>query len=179
MASKKGILTLFLLAHGVLLIMMTVTFPRINAKMGNKAFDLQTFGYTYQEALTMLNNLDQSTKDYYAFPQLLLLDVLYPLLLALFLSALICRLTKLIGRSQDSGFIGLCLLPFLAMIFDYIENVLILYMLAHADDISEHLVTFASSATLLKGICTLLSWIVVLVLFLSWALSRRKIDKSN
>ena len=38
MASKKGILTLFLLAHGVLLIMMTVTFPRINAKMGNKAY---------------------------------------------------------------------------------------------------------------------------------------------
>ena len=179
LASKKWILILFLLAHAVLLVMMTVTFPRINAQMGNKAFDLQTFGYSYKDAVMMLGNLDQETTEIYVFPQLLLLDVLYPLLLALLLSALIIRLQNL--KDQSSGYwrSKFHLLPFSAMIFDYIENVLILYMLSHQDNISKLLVAVASSATLLKGVCTLLSWILVLVLFLSWVLSNRKTQKSN
>ncbi len=179
LASRKGILILFLLAHGVLFAMMTLTFPRINSQMGTKAFDLQTFGYSHEEAVAMLGNLDQTTKDLYVFPQLLLLDVLYPVLLALLLSALIIRLVKLMGLSARFPYSQLYLLPFLAMLFDYIENSLILYMLSHQDDISELLVTVASGATLLKGVCTLLSWILVLVLFLSWVLSKRKTQKST
>ena len=179
LASRKRILILFLLAHGVLLLMMTLTFPRINSQMGNKAFDLQTFGYSHQEAAVMLGNLDEATKDLYVFPQLLLLDILYPLLLALFLSALIIRLLKLMGRSAVYPYSQLYLLPFLAMIFDYVENVLILFMLDHSDNVSELLVKVASSATLLKGVSTLLSWILVLVLFLSWVLSKPKIHKTN
>ena len=179
LASKKWILILFLLAHAVLLVMMTVTFPRINSQMGNKAFDLQTFGYSHEDAVVMLGNLDQETTEIYVFPQLLLLDVLYPLLLALLLSALIIRLQNLMDQSSGYWRSKFHLLPFLGMIFDYIENVLILYMLHHKDDVSELLVTVASSATLLKGICTLLCWLLVLVLFLSWVLSKRKTQKSN
>lgn len=179
LASRKGILILFLLAHGVLFAMMTLTFPRINSQMGTKAFDLKTFGYSHEEAVAMLGNLDQTTKDLYVFPQLLLLDVLYPVLLALLLSALIIRFVKLMGLSARFPYSQLYLLPFLAMLFDYIENSLILYMLSHQDDISELLVTVASSATLLKGVCTLLSWILILVLFLSWVLSKRKTQKST
>lgn len=84
MASKSGIVALFLLAHAVLLCMMLFTFPRINAKLGAQAFDLQTMGYSHSEAITMLQNLDQSTIDFYLFPQLFLLDILYPFYLRSF-----------------------------------------------------------------------------------------------
>ena len=96
MSSKSGIIILFLLAHLVLFLMMVFTFPRINAQIGTQAFDLKTFGYSQEEATLMIQNLDQLTIDFYIFPQLLLLDILYPILLALFLSTLIIRLSNLI-----------------------------------------------------------------------------------
>ena len=89
LATRSGILGLFLLSHTVLLLMMLFTFPRINAKFGTQAFDLKTFGYSQSEATMMLGNLDQSTVDFYLFPQLFLLDILYPLLLAVFLKLLV------------------------------------------------------------------------------------------
>jgi len=101
MSSKTGIIILFLLAHLVLFLMMVFTFPRINAQFGTQAFDLKTFGYSQEEATLMIQNLDQSTIDFYIFPQLLLLDILYPILLALFLSTLIIRLSNLIGLSPN------------------------------------------------------------------------------
>ena len=96
MSSKSAIIILFLLAHLVLFLMMVFTFPRINTQIGTQAFDLKTFGYSQEEATLMIQNLDQSTIDFYIFPQLLLLDILYPILLALFLSTLIIRLSNLI-----------------------------------------------------------------------------------
>ena len=64
LASKRGITILLVLAHLVLLLMMVFTFPRINAKLGAQAFDLKTFGYSQEEALCMIQNLDQSTIDF-------------------------------------------------------------------------------------------------------------------
>ena len=66
-----------------------------------QAFDLKTFGYSQEEATLMIQNLDKSTIDFYIFPQLLLLDILYPILLALFLSTLIIRLSNLILLSPN------------------------------------------------------------------------------
>ena len=69
-SSKTGIITLFLLAHSILLSMMLFTFPQINAKMGTEAFDLKTFGYSQTDAIAMIQNLDQATINFYIFPQL-------------------------------------------------------------------------------------------------------------
>ena len=121
LASKSGILILFILAHTTLLLMMLFTFPRINDKLGTEAFDLKPFGYTQAEAISMIQNLDQTTIDLYIFPQLFLLDVLYPFLLALLLSTLIIRLSKLIKLKANPFFSNLYILPFIAMFIDYIN----------------------------------------------------------
>lgn len=89
MTSKSRITGLFLISHAILLLMLLITFPQINDKLGTEAFDLRTFGYSIEEAKMMLQNLDQITINFYLFPQLFLLDILYPILLALFLSTLI------------------------------------------------------------------------------------------
>lgn len=167
-ASRKGIIILFLLAHSVLLFMMAFTFPRINAKMGTQAFDLKAFGYSYEEAVTMIGNLDPATLDLYVFPQLLLLDAFYPLLLALFLSTLMIRLSKLTRKQPDSLFSNLYLLPFLAMLFDYAENTSILTMILDPINLSPGLVQLASTLSILKSSFTTLSWIVILILFVQW-----------
>ena len=171
-SSRSGVLILFLLAHAVLLIMLLYTFPSINERMEGKAFDLRTFGYSFEEAHFLIGNLDSQTTDFYIFPQLLLLDVLYPLLLALFLSSLIIRLFKLIGVPADSGYTNLYLLPFGAMMFDYLENATIVHMIVDPGSLSSQIVTLASSFTLLKSSLTLLSWILILILCVRWLLLR-------
>jgi len=177
MSSKSGIIILFLLAHLVLIMMMVFTFPRINAQIGSQAFDLKTFGYSQEEAALMIQNLDQSTIDFYIFPQLLLLDILYPILLALFLSTLIIRLSNLIGLRPNHIYSNLFILPFIAMLIDYLENSMILVMISNPEDISSGLIKAASIFTQMKSAFTTMSWIVILILFVIW-LHKKRIDKN-
>ncbi len=177
MASKTGITALFLLSHTVLLLMMLFTFPRINAKFSTQAFDLKTFGYSQSEATMMLRNLDQSTIDFYLFPQLFLLDILYPILLALFLSTLIIRLSNLIKINQNHVFSNLFMLPFIAMFVDYFENIMISLMITNPTNVSSGVVKTASIFTQMKGGFTTLSWLVILILLVFWLIYKRKNKK--
>lgn len=174
LASKRGIAILFVLAHVVLLLMMVFTFPRINAKLGTQAFDLKPFGYSYEEALLMIQNLDQATIDFYIFPQLFLLDLLYPILLALLLSTLIIRLSNLIKLHPKSIYSNLFVLPFIAMGIDYLENILISVMITNSTEISFGVVKIASTCTQLKGTFTTISWVVIIILFVIWLKNRFK-----
>jgi hypothetical protein len=173
MASKKGITALFLLSHTVLLLMMLFTFPRINAKFGTQAFDLKTFGYSQSEATMMLRHLDQPTIDLYLFPQLFLLDILYPILLALFLSTLIIRLSNLTKINQNHVFSSLFVLPFIAMFIDYFENIMISLMITNPINVSSEVIKTASLFTQMKGGFTTLSWLVILILLGIWLINKR------
>ena len=173
-ASKKGIIRLFFLSHAVLLSMMFFTFPRINAKFGTEAFDLKPFGYSESEALRMLQNLDQSTIDFYLFPQLFLLDLLYPILLALFLSTLIIRLSRPIKIDEKQSSSILFILPFVAMIADYLENIMISYMITNRSSELSEVIRAANVFTLTKGIFTTLSWLAILILLFVWLVQKFK-----
>lgn len=173
LASKSGIIVLFILSHTVLLLMMLYTFPRINAKLGTEAFDLKPLGYSHAEAIGMLQNLDQATIDFYLFPQLFLLDILYPFLLALFLSVFIIRLSKLVEIRQNHPFSNLFLLPFLAMFSDYFENIMISLMITNPTNALIGVVNTANIFTLTKGVLTTLSWLVILGLVFAWLIKRR------
>ena len=119
-SSVKTIIILFICSHLVLLSMMLFTFPKINGQIGTKAFDLQTFGYSVSKAESIVNNLNDQTTQLYLFPQLTFLDLLYPFLLALFLSSLLYRLVNRNSKLKSLWLI----IPFLAMTFDYLENII-------------------------------------------------------
>lgn len=178
-ASKSGIITLFLLAHSILLAMLLFTFPRINAKMGTEAFDLKTFGYSQIEAMQMIHNLDQATTNFYIFPQLFFLDLLYPILLALFLSVVIVRLSNLIKINQNRIYSNLFILPFIAMFFDYLENIFIWQMITNLEGLSPAVFKLASILTQMKGAVTSLSWVVILVLFVIWLIDKLRSKKHS
>lgn len=178
MASKKVILLFFFLSHFVLLMMMLFTFPKINAKLGTKAFDLKTFGYSKSEALLMLKNLDEATIELYLFPQLFFLDILYPILLALFLSTVIIRLSHLIKIGKHNILSNLFILPFLAMLMDYFENSMISLMITNTDDVSSGVIQAASIFTLTKGLLTTICWCVILILTVIWLFNKFR-DKKH
>lgn len=173
-SKKRVIFILFVMSHSVLLLMMLFTFPKINSAMDGPAFDLRSFGYTYGEASEMISRLDASTTQLYMFPQLLLLDVLYPLLLALFLSTFTIRLLSLCKINRDSLISRLFLLPFLAMLFDYAENFCIMIMITNPENLSSEIVAISSGLTTLKSTFTILSWILIALLLVKWRIDKRK-----
>jgi hypothetical protein len=166
-SSAKNVGILFIVSHLVLLSMMVFTFPEINSQIGTKAFDLQSFGYSVSTAKSIVNNLDTLTTDLYLFPQLTLLDVLYPFLLALFLSSFLFRLYQLTITKHKLKSI-LLIIPFLAMGFDYLENICIILMITKSINISESLVLLSSSFTVLKGLLTSIAWLIILIYSIKW-----------
>ena len=175
-SSVKNICILFVASHMVLLVMMLFTFPVINDQIGTKVFDLQTFGYSVSVAESIVNNLNNETTSLYLFPQLTLLDLLYPFLLALFLSSLLFRLIK-ITTSKSKIASVLLVIPFVAMLFDYAENICIILMISKSIEISETIVLLSSSFTVLKGVLTSIAWITILVYAVKWF--RTKILERN
>lgn len=165
LSTRKNLISLFITSHAVLLAMMIFTFPEINHKISTEAFDLKTFGYSYSEALAILDKLDEQTTNLYIFPQLLLLDILYPFLLTLLLSGLIVKLNSTL---KSKLFDYLFLMPFLILVFDYTENGCILFMLLSNTIPSEAFVLVASTCTTLKSVVTILSWIVIIIQFFSF-----------
>jgi hypothetical protein len=147
--------------------MMTYTFPRINNQIGANAFDLQTFGYSVSEASSIVNNMNDQITNLYLFPQLSLLDLLYPFLLALFLSSFLFRLIGITKTKNGVNSI-LLIVPFLAMIFDYLENICIILMITKSVETSEYFVLLSSIFTLLKGVLTSFAWISILLYSIRW-----------
>ncbi len=178
MATKPGLIALFILAHSTLLLMIMFTFPRINAKFGTQAFDLKTFGYSISEATVMLQNLDKSTINFYLFPQLFLLDILYPFLLAVFLSATIIRLSNLVNSGPADISSNLFLFPFITMFFDYSENIFISLMITNPNNVLPEIIKAANICTLMKGTFTTISWVLVLILFVKWLIRKCKSNKT-
>ena len=176
-SSVKRVSILFIASHLVILSMMLFTFPVINNQIGTKAFDMQSFGYSVSTAESIVNNLNTQTTDLYLFPQLTLLDVLYPFLLALFLSSFIFRLF-LITKTKNKANSILLIVPFLAMGFDYLENTCIILMISKSIEISESFVLLSSSFTVLKGTLTSIAWLTILMYSIKWLILRIK-EKKN
>lgn len=169
--SVKSLSYLFVSSHAILLIMMTYTFPRINKQIGGPAFDIRPLGYSASEARSMLGNLNDQTIDLYLFPQLTLLDIMYPFLLALFLSSFLFRLFELTKKRSKVNSI-LLIVPFLAMIFDYSENTCIILMITESVEITESFVQTASTFSVLKGVFTSFAWVSILIYSIKYARMR-------
>ena len=177
-SSVKRVCILFIVSHLVILSMMLFTFPVINNQIGTKVFDMQSFGYSVSTAESIVNNLNTQTTDLYLFPQLTLLDVLYPFLLALFLSSFIFRLF-LITKTKNKANSILLIVPFLAMGFDYLENTCIILMISKSIEMSESFVLLSSSFTVLKGTLTSIAWLSILIYSIKWLKLRIKEKKKS
>jgi hypothetical protein len=166
-SSVKYLFYLFPSSHAILLVMMTYTLPKINTHIDTYAFELQTFGYSVSEARSIANNMNDQITNLYLFPQLSLLDLLYPFLLALFLSSFLFRLIS-ITRTKNKVNSILLIVPFLAMIFDYLENICIILMITKSVETSENFVLLSIIFTFLKGVSTSFAWISILFYSIKW-----------
>lgn len=153
------------------LIMILWSLPLITEITGGLIpFDLRPGGYTFDEALTFVEAINESGRSFYLNTQHTL-DFFYPILFATTVTIpLIYLMPSYLGWPMASIALG-------AAIFDYLENNAVAAMLkAGSGELTETMVSTASNWTLSKSISTTIASVTLLVVLsikgISWFKSR-------
>ncbi|MGN7764417.1 hypothetical protein [Paenibacillus sp. 22594] len=182
---KLWLLFLFM-SQSIFIIMQSYSIPRISHEAGGLLiFDMNPLGYTYEYAHKFLSQLSEKGYKLYLHVQLPL-DILFPVLncltgLSTFI--LLLRLHRKVKPTSAlpvySSFSKAALsLPLAAMLFDYLENLVIFMMLSYKAAVPVNLVYTASTFTIIKSMSTSIFYIVILAILLvngvAWIRSRTR-----
>jgi len=164
-STGKIVLLFFVLTMFVYLSMLLYTIPTLETfTPKHPIFDLSPFGYSFDYANELLRVLGDQGRDIYLYKQLPL-DFIYPGLFSITYSLLLLWLFR---KSFDinSKIQYLFLVPFLAGIFDYVENLFIIKMITSFPQLEVNTVKIASTFTVLKSSFTMLFFILLFLGFL-------------
>lgn len=163
-ASDRLVLVLFLVTMAIYLTMIFYSIPAVVSFAPELVlFDMSPTGYSYQNAMELLGILGTEGRSIYLTKQLPL-DFIYPGLFAITYSLLLVWLL-LKSISHQSKIFYLAVVPILAGICDYIENVFIIVMINSFPDLSSNIVGTASLFTIMKS-----SFTSVFFILLLWAI---------
>lgn len=129
------------------------------------------FGYSAAEAHDMLTTLGEQGRSFY-LQKIIPIDFPFPLASMLCYTGWIALLVK--HTVPQSKAKHLLIIPFLAMLFDWMENLGIIFMLTGYPDIPVQAVTMASISGVLKALFTLGSLFAILVLLTGYLLKTRQ-----
>lgn len=152
-------------------VMIFVTIPTLlSYSGGSQVPDLLPWGYGPEYIDTLFGKLGYKGRDYYLYRQIPL-DLLYPALFAWTNTLLLVFLLSKAG-GKAPGFIPTTIIPIVAGIFDYSENIALILLLHSFPVVPEYLVNWASMFTVLKSIFTTLFFILLfavsILLFVKW-----------
>jgi len=163
--SGKKILGLFILTNVVYLFMLFVTIPKtMGFSNGMKLLDMLPTGYNRDYVNELFRTLGENGRETYLTNQLPV-DMIYPLLFGLTYSLLLAYFLKKLNKLK-SPFTYLCLLPIIAGIVDYLENIGIITMLNNYPDLTETTVNATNTFSVIKSTSTSIFFIAVIVIFI-------------
>ena len=163
-STGKVILVLFALTMAVYFTMLSYSIPAVTAFTPElPIFDLSPLGYSFNYANELLDTLGAEGRNLYLYTQLPL-DFIYPGLFSITYSLL---LVWLLGKTfnVNSKIYYLALVPFLAGVFDYVENIFIIKMINSFPDLQVNTVKIASTFSILKSSFTTVFFILLMVGF--------------
>lgn len=179
--SGKKILGLFILTNVVYLFMLFVTIPKtMGFSNGMKLLDMLPTGYNRDYVIELFRTLGENGREIYLTNQLPV-DMIYPLLFGITYSFLLAYFLKKLNKLK-SPFTYLCLLPIIAGIADYSENIGIITMLYSYPDLSEVAVKTTNSFSLIKSISTSVFFIVLIIILIMLGfktINRKKTSANN
>ncbi len=177
LVSGKCVLWLLLISNTLCAVMLGYSMPKVMAHSDLlPLFDLRSTGYTYQEAVFLLNRLGVEGRDLYLKYQLVL-DAFYPISFGLCYFALSRWLMEK-GQLINRFWWTIALLPFLVCLTDYAENIAILCMLIDYPDLSETLVSASSLFTQLKSFFIFINIVGVIILAV-WVVKTCFLNREN
>lgn len=161
-AKGKIVLALLLITWAVYAYMLSTTIPLVmRYAHGLKLLDMQPMGYTVEYARTLFTNLGAAGRDAYLFKQIPV-DMFYPFLFALSYSLLLTYLFRKSFR-PESKMHNLALVPIFAGVFDYLENIGIIYHLQSYPQLSDSMIRLTSVFSMLKSIFTMIFFVLLFV----------------
>ena len=174
--SGKKVLGLFMLTNLVYAFMLMVTIPKtMGFANGMNLLDMMPTGYDYTYVNELFSALGDNGRETYLTNQIPV-DMIYPLLFGLTYSFLLAYFLKKINKLK-TPFIYLCLLPIIAGIADYFENIGIITMLNSYPDITETIVNTTSTFSVIKSSSTSLFFIVIIIILILFLKSLIKKNK--
>ena len=176
--SGKKVLSLFILTNVVYLFMLLVTIPKtMRSSSGMKLLDMLPTGYNLEYVNALFKALGENGREIYLTNQIPV-DMIYPLLFGLTYSLLIAYFLKKLIKLR-SPFIYLCLLPIIAGIADYLENIGIITMLNNYPDMTENIVKTTNTFSVIKSTSTSIFFIALIVILIILGIKFLKRNKTS
>jgi len=164
-ATGKKVLSLFILTNVVFLFMLMVTIPKtMEFSNGMKLLDMLPTGYNLDYVNKLFSTLGENGREIYLTNQIPV-DMIYPLLFGLTYTLLLAYFLKKLNKLK-SPFTYLCLLPIIAGIADYFENIGIITMLNSSPNLTEITVNTTSTFSVIKSTSTTLFFIALIVILI-------------
>lgn len=179
--SGKKIVVLFILTNVVYGFMLMVTIPKtMEFSNGMKLLDMLPTGYNHNYVNELFKTLGENGRETYLTNQIPV-DMIYPFLFGLTYCLLLAYLLKKINKLK-SPFTYLCLLPIIAGIADYLENIGIITMLNSYPDLTPIATKTTNIFTILKSSSTTVFFLVLIIMLISLgfkAIVRKKTSANN
>jgi hypothetical protein len=161
----KKVLGLFILTNVVYLFMLLVTIPKtMEFSNGMKLLDMLPTGYNQDYVNELFRTLGQNGREIYLTNQIPV-DMIYPLLFGLTYSLLLAYFLKKLNKLK-SPFTYLCLLPIIAGIADYLENIGIITMLKSYPNFTETTVNATNTFSVVKSTSTSIFFIALIAILI-------------
>jgi len=163
--SGKKVLGLFILTNVVYAFMLMVTIPKtMGFSNGMKLLDMLPTGYNHDYVNELFRTLGENGREIYLTNQIPV-DMIYPLLFGLTYSLLFAYFLKKLNKLK-LPFTYLCLLPIIAGIADYLENIGIITMLNSYPDLTETAVNATNTFSIVKSMTTTVFFIALIIILL-------------
>ena len=164
--SGKKVLSLFILTNVVYILMLMVTIPKtMEFSNGMKLLDMMPTGYNQNYVNKLFKTLGENGREIYLTNQIPV-DMVYPLLFGLTYSLLLAYFLNKINKLK-SPFKYLSLLPIIAGIADYLENIGIITMLKNYPELKESVVYTTNIFSVVKSISTSIFFIALIVILIA------------
>lgn len=177
--SGRKVLGLFILTNLVYAFMLMVTIPNTMAfSNGLRLLDMMPTGYDFNYVNKLFSALGKDEREAYLTSQIPI-DMIYPLLFGISYGALMAYFLKKIDKF-NRPLIYLCILPIIAGIADYFENIGIIVMLNSYPDFTETMVNATSIFSVIKSIATSTFFIALMIILIFRGIkSLKKILSTN
>jgi hypothetical protein len=163
--SGKKILGLFILTNVVYVYMLKVTIPKtMEFSNGMKLLDMMPTGYNQSYVNELFRVLGENGRKIYLTNQIPV-DMIYPLLFGLTYSLLLAYFLNKVNKLK-SPFIYLCLLPIIAGVSDYLENIWFITMLKSYPNLTETIVNTSNTFSIIKSTSTSIFFIVFILILI-------------
>jgi len=171
-SSGRVVLLLFIATMLVYLIILFYTIPSvIDQAPDMKLFDMSPGGYSQTYAEELLLAIGPAGREAYLKRQLPI-DFIYPGLFAVTYTLMLVWIFKKSFNAESKVF-SLALIPAMAGLFDYLENLCIIVMITSFPALNPNLVKVSSMFSIIKSAFTIAFYILLLYGLLLFCIKRK------